>query len=69
MSKSSIRSVGNKIHTYLSLYSARLIKQPTSEIDSAAKIAENGHYKARMAEIKPWSKQCWWCKGNKVFFL
>ena len=53
MSKSSIRSVGNKIHTYLSLYSARLIKQPTSEIDSAAKIAENGHYKARMAEIKP----------------
>lgn len=37
--KSSIRSVGNKIHTYLSLYSARLTNQPTSEIDSAAKIA------------------------------
>ena len=53
MSKSSIRSVGNKIHTYLSLYSARLTKQPTSEIESAAKIAENGHYKARMAELKP----------------
>ena len=53
MSKSSIRSVGNKIHTYLSLYSARLTKQPTSEIESAAKIAENGHYKARMADLNP----------------
>ena len=43
-----------KICTYLSLCTARLTKQPTvSEIDIAAKVTVNGHYKARMAEIKP----------------
>ena len=42
MSKSSIRSVGNRIHTYLSLYSARLTKQPTSEIDSERKKKDFG---------------------------